>query len=96
MSNINIENLIITKLCLEEILQSKMELETENDLQDSVKCGLDLSIRNLNSVIEMIDDKLEDSEILDIVEERIKSDDGTRYTLEDVKEYIKNKQVNEV
>ena len=27
------------------------------------------------------------------VEERIKSDDGTRYTLEDVKRYIKNRKI---
>ena len=60
MSNINMENLAITKLCLEEILQDKIELESENDLQDSVSYGLNLSIKNLKDVIEIIDEKLED------------------------------------
>lgn len=60
MSNINMENLAITKLCLEEILQDKIELESENDLQGSVSYGLNLSIKNLKGVIEIIDEKLED------------------------------------
>ena len=60
MSNINIENLTITKLCLEEMLQDKIELESENDLQDSVSYGLNLTIRNLKGAIEIIDEKLED------------------------------------
>lgn len=47
MSNINMENLATTRLCLEEILQEKIELESENDLQDSVSYGLNLIIRNL-------------------------------------------------
>ena len=60
MSNINMKNLAITKLCLEEILQEKIELESENDLQDSVSYGLNLTIRNLKGAIEIIDEKLED------------------------------------
>ena len=59
MSNINMKNLAITKLCLEEILQEKIELESENDLQDSVSYGLNLTIRNLKGAIEIIDEKLE-------------------------------------
>lgn len=54
------EKLTITRLCLEEILQNKIELESENDLQDSVSYGLSLTIKNLKEVIEIIDDKLED------------------------------------
>ena len=60
MSNINMENLATTRLRLEEILQEKIELESENDLQDSVNYGLNLTIRNLKGVIEIIDEKLED------------------------------------
>lgn len=60
MSNINMENLATTRLCLEKILQEKIELESENDLQDSVSYGLNLAIRNLEGVIEIIDEKLED------------------------------------
>ena len=60
MSNINMENLATTRLCLEEILQEKIELESENDLQDSLNYGLNLTIRNLKGVIEIIDEKLED------------------------------------
>jgi hypothetical protein len=60
MSNINMENLATTRLCLEKILQEKIELESENDLQDSVSYGLNLAIRNLKGVIEIIDEKLED------------------------------------
>ena len=60
MSNINMKNLAITKLCLEEILQEKIELESENDLQNSVSYGLNLTIRNLKGAIEIIDEKLED------------------------------------
>lgn len=59
-SNINMEKLTITRLCLEEILQNKIELESENDLQDSVSYGLNLTIKNLKEVIKIIDDKLED------------------------------------
>lgn len=60
MSNLTMENLAITKVCLDEILQEKIELESENDLQNSVSYGLNLSIRHLKEVIEIIDDKLED------------------------------------
>lgn len=60
MSNINMENLATTRLCLEKILQEKIELESENDLQDSVSYGLNLALRNLKGVIEIIDEKLED------------------------------------
>lgn len=60
MSIINMENLAITKLCLDEILQDKIELESENDLQDSVNYGLNLNIKNLKEVIKIIDEKLED------------------------------------
>lgn len=60
MSIINMENLAITKLCLDEILQDKIELESENDLQDSVNYGLNLNIKNLKEVIKIIDKKLED------------------------------------
>lgn len=59
MSNISMENLAITKLCLNEILEEKMNLEKENDLQFTVSYGLELSIRSLKEVIEIIDDKLE-------------------------------------
>lgn len=55
----NIEKLELTKQCLNEILESKMNLEEENDLQNSVSYGLNLSIRSLKEVIEIIDDKLE-------------------------------------
>lgn len=60
MSNINMENLATTKLCLEEILQDKIELESENDLQGYVSYDLNLSIKNLKGVVEIIDEKLED------------------------------------
>lgn len=59
MSYINVENLEITKLCLDEILQDKIELESENDLQSSVSYGLNLSIKNLKEVIEIIEEKIE-------------------------------------
>lgn len=96
MSCISIESLAITKLCLEEMLQDKIELESANNLQDSVNYGLDLSIKNLKDVIEMINDRLEDMEILDIVEERMKNDDGIRYTLADVKCYINDRKTNKI
>lgn len=35
-------------------------VESENDLQDSVSYELNLTIRNLKGVIEIIDEKLED------------------------------------
>lgn len=60
MCILNMENLAVTKLCLEGILEEKLELERENDLQDSVSYGLRLSIRDLKGVIGIIDDKLEE------------------------------------
>lgn len=60
MSAINMENLAITKLCLEEILQEKRDLEELVDLQDSVSYGLNLNIRSFKNVIEDIDERLKD------------------------------------
>ena len=93
MSNLTMKNLTVTKKCLEEILLEKYELENENDLHDSVSYGLNLSIKNLKDVIEIINDRLEDIHISEVIEYRMKNDDGTRYTLEDVEEYIKNRKV---
>ena len=60
MSNISMENLAITRLCLVEILENKEELEEENELQNSISYELELNIRNLRKTIDIINEMLED------------------------------------
>ena len=60
MSNISMENLAITRLCLAEILENKEELKEENELQNSISYELELNIRNLRKTIDIINEMLED------------------------------------
>lgn len=82
MFNIVIERVAYTLINQMEVFDCTVDVAWNEYMHDLIKEKFTL---------EEVLNYIEDMQILDKVEERMKNDNGIRYTFDEIKEYIKNK-----